>query len=306
MTTCSKCRSAEAGVQLRYARMSLCPPCFTEFYRARVRRTVEEFRMFKEGDDVGVAVSGGKDSAALLHALRLAYPRLKLKALHVDLGIPGYSEHCRSKVEELARMLGVELLVFDLQREVGVGMSDFRRTALGRRVCSACGTVKRRAFELLAMRAGVRVLATGHSLDDVVGAMFMDFLHGRWEQLVRLKPVLPPLAEGMALKVKPLVKTPEEEDALYCLYSGIPTCEVECPFAAEAGVRRGARLLRLLAKENPQARHLLLKRFLEVLPLLEGAAPKPALVKCRVCGLPSSSEVCAFCRRLAMLTSAKG
>jgi tRNA(Ile)-lysidine synthase TilS/MesJ len=37
------------------------------FYRAKARKTVEEFKMFREDDTVGVAVSGGKDSAALLH-----------------------------------------------------------------------------------------------------------------------------------------------------------------------------------------------------------------------------------------------
>ena len=95
---CSKCRSANAEVQIPYARMNLCPSCFMGFYRARVRKTVEEFKMFREDDAVGVAVSGGKDSAALLHVLREAFPRLGLKALHINLGIPEYSTHCQEKL----------------------------------------------------------------------------------------------------------------------------------------------------------------------------------------------------------------
>jgi tRNA(Ile)-lysidine synthase TilS/MesJ len=82
-------------VQIPYAKLSLCPSCFIDFYRAKVRKTVEEFKMFREDDTVGVAVSGGKDSAALLHVLREAFPRLRLKALHINLGIPEYSDHCQ-------------------------------------------------------------------------------------------------------------------------------------------------------------------------------------------------------------------
>jgi uncharacterized protein (TIGR00269 family) len=277
-----------------------------EFYKARVCKTVEEFKMFKEDDTVGVAVSGGKDSAALLYVLRQAYPKLKLKALHINLGIPEYSVHCQERVEKLVDMLHVELYVFDLRKELGIGIDDFKKTAFKKRLCSACGTIKRRIFEELAVKAQVKILATGHNLEDVAGVMFNNFLYGRWEQFVRLKPVLPPLAEGTASKVKPLIKCSENENLLYCLYGEIPFREIDCPFATGTGVRKRAKILELLSKDNPYFRHQLLNRFLEIMPLLENVAPKPTLAKCKVCGFPSSSEVCAYCRRLAMVKEALG
>ncbi|MBS7620671.1 hypothetical protein KEJ32_00865 [Candidatus Bathyarchaeota archaeon] len=303
---CSKCRSANAEVQIPYAKLNLCPCCFTDFYKARVRRTVEEFKMFREDDAVGVAVSGGKDSAALLHVLRLAYPSLELKALHINLGVPEYSTHCQQKVEKLANMLNVELHVFSLPEELGMGIGDFEKTPFKRKLCSACGTIKRRIFEKLAIKAHVRVLATGHNLEDVAGVMFNNFLYGRWEQFVRLKPVLPPLAKGMASKVKPLIKCPENENMLYCLYNDIPFREIDCPYADEIGVRKRAKILELLSRDNPYFRHQLLNRFLEIMPIVEGVTQKPELGQCKVCGFPSSSEVCAFCRRIAMVKQAIG
>lgn len=303
---CSKCRSANAEVQIPYAKLNLCPNCFVDFYKARVRKTVEEFKMFKEDDTVGVAVSGGKDSAALLHVLRQVYPRLRLKALHINLGIPEYSAHCQEKVEKLASMLNVELHIYNLPEELGIGIGDFKKTPFKGKLCSVCGTIKRRIFEELAIKAQVQVLATGHNLEDIAGVMFNNFLYGRWEQFVRLKPVLPPLAEGMASKVKPLMKCPENENLLYCLYGDIPFREIDCPYATGTGVRKRAKILEFLSRDNPYFRHQLLNRFLEIMPLVEGVVQKPMTSRCSVCGFPSSSEVCAFCRRLAMVRGVVG
>ncbi len=303
---CSKCHSANAEVHIPYAKLSLCPKCFLDFYVRRVKRAVEDFGMFKEDDVVGVAVSGGKDSAALLHALRQAYPNLKVVALHVNLGIPKYSAHCQAKVEELTKMLDVELHVFNIVKELGIRISDFRKTVFRKKVCSACGTVKRHVFEDLARKAGVNVLATGHNLDDVAGVMFNNFFYGRWDQLVRLKPVLPPLAEGFASKVKPLIRISENENLLYCLYGDVPFREIDCPYSSGTGVRKRAEILEILSRDNPYFRHQVLNRFLELIPLLENVVSKPALVKCQVCGFPSSSDVCAFCKRVALVKKALG
>ncbi|MEM3722071.1 MAG: ATP-binding protein [Candidatus Bathyarchaeia archaeon] len=299
--TCVKCRSASAEVHIPYARLSLCPKCFADFYVARIRKTVEEFNMFHKSAFVGIAVSGGKDSAALLHALRKAYPEVRLAALHINLGIPEYSEHCQAKVEKLTDMLGVKLHVFDLHKELGVKIVDFKETSFKRKLCSVCGTIKRRIFEEMAMKAKVHVLATGHNLEDVTGVLLNNFLYGRWEQFVRLKPVLPPLAEGMASKVKPLFRSPENENLLYCLYEDVPFREIDCPFSTRTGVRKRMEILETLAKYNPYFKQQLLNRFLEIMPLLENVKAKPPLVKCKLCGFPSSSEICAFCKRIKLV-----
>ena len=168
---CSKCHSASAEIHLDYARLNLCPDCFKEYYVNRIRRTVEEYKMFDSKAKVGVAVSGGKDSMALLHSLKNAFPAAQFVALHVDLGIKGYSQHCREKVEELAKMLDVELEIFSLKDELGFSIDDFKKTIYRRKMCSACGTIKRHLFEVLAKRAETKILATGHNLDDVVATM---------------------------------------------------------------------------------------------------------------------------------------
>ncbi|MGQ9479328.1 MAG: hypothetical protein ACUVQ0_04800 [Thermoproteota archaeon] len=81
-TLCNMCRSKLAEVRIPYAKLSLCPECFKDFFVRRIRNTVKEFRMFSEDDFAGVVISGGKESTALLHALRVGFPNLRIVALH--------------------------------------------------------------------------------------------------------------------------------------------------------------------------------------------------------------------------------
>ena len=305
MVLCNKCKSKNSEIRIEYARMSLCRDCFIDFYKARVQKTVEEFKMFGKNDRVGVAVSGGKDSAALLHFLRQAYPNLELKAFHINLGIPEYSAHCQQKVEELADMLNVELHVFNLEKELGITIEDFKKTPFKLKICSVCGTIKRRVLEQLAIKNCVQVLATAHNLEDVLSIMLNNFLHGRWDEFIRLKPVLSPLFENMALKVKPLFKSSENENLLYCVYNNIPFSEAKCPYAKRSSLKKRAKILEILSKHNPIFKHQLLKRFLEIMPVIEKIAQKPELTKCKICGFPSSSEICAFCKRIDMVKKTK-
>jgi len=257
--------------------------------------------MFKEDEPVGVAISGGKDSAALLHGLHEAFPNQEFFGLYVNLGIPEYSDHCQEKAKEVADLVGVELHIFDLKKEEGISLSDFRKTVFRRKICSVCGTIKRHTFEELARRAGVKVLATGHNMDDILGFMFNNFFSGQWSQLVRLKPVLPPPAPGMTRKIKPLIRTPEQENLFYCLYAEIPFREMNCPYSQGTKTKERLKMLETLSQGNPNFRYQALKSFLKLSSMLEGKIEQPGIVPCVNCGFPSLNGTCAYCKRIAYL-----
>jgi len=298
---CRKCRSADAEISIPYARLNLCPKCFLDYYVGRIRRTVTKYKMFRDDEPVGVAISGGKDSAALLHGLHKAFPDQKLVGLHVNLGIPKYSDHSQEKAEKVADMVGVELYVFDLKKEEGISVSDFRKTIFRKKICSACGTIKRHAFEELARRAEVEVLATGHNMDDMLGFMINSFFSGQWSQLIRLKPVLPPLAPGMTRKIKPLIRTPETESLLYCLYAEIPFREMDCPHSRGTKTKERLKMLETLSYGNPNFRHQALKSFLKLSSILEKNIEQPSIIPCVNCGFPSANGICAYCKRITHL-----
>ena len=303
MVICSRCKSNEAAIRIRYAKINLCIECFKKFYVNKLKRTIEEYHMINDGDIVAVAVSGGKDSAALLHALINAYPKLEVKAVHINLGIEGYSNQCQEKVEELAKQLDVELHIIDIKKEIGISIDDFKKTKFKGKMCSVCGTVKRHIMDEAAMNIGANTIATGHNMDDFMTFMIKNFITRQWNQLVKLKPVVPPVMSGMPKKIRPLIKFPAEENMLYCYYTKIPVNEVECPHSKGAKTLEVMKILNELFEDEPNMKYQVLGSFLNLISLLEKAIKEENVIPCRKCGFPSKDGLCSYCKRIELLKS---
>ena len=300
---CRRCRKEEAVIRIPYSREYLCRSCFISFFDTKVKRMVEDHKMFRKGDVVAVALSGGKDSASLLYSLKKLYPEIEFKAIYVNLGIAGYSMECERASKELAERVNVEFLVYDLMKEDGVNVDLFKFTLYKRKACSPCSVIKRRVFDVLAKRAGANVLATGHNLDDIVSIYLSSFFSGEFSYISNLGPVQPPLMEGMPKKVKPLIKIPEREVSLYAYYNNLPVNRTECPHSAGNVQNQYKRLIAFMEEENPgfkfQVYSLFRKKFQ---PLIKDERP---LTRCVRCGFPSSGEVCSYCKRIEILREAR-
>ena len=300
----AKCRvcGAPAEAYLDYSRTYLCSRCFNDYYERKVGATIQRFKMIKPNDRVLVAVSGGKDSASLLAVLRKLLPDVEMAALYINLGIPQYSDHCEEKFKKITEVLGVESLVFDLKRELGFSIPDFRRTVYRRRLCSPCGTIKRYLMNKIAVEQGFSKLATGHHMDDIVETLFNSYLHGDVEQIVRLKPVLSSTHPKFVAKIKPLWNVTEQENLFYATYNELPVRTVGCPLAKGARSLEQKRYLSSLVEHIPNFRHVFLSSHMrELLPALERSITAPPLKECKKCGMPTSGEVCAFCKRAELV-----
>ena len=135
-------------------------------------------------------------------------------------------------------MLDRELIVYSLEKELGFKIGDFKSTIYGRKICSACGAIKRYLLNKIAYDLGLTKVATGHNLDDTVEALFNFYLEGNIVSLLRLKPLLPRTHPKLVPKIKPLIKLTDMECLLYARYRNLPTRTVECQFS------RGSRMLR--------------------------------------------------------------
>jgi uncharacterized protein (TIGR00269 family) len=305
---CTRC-GKDAIINLPYTKQKLCKGCFNDFFVKRVRRVVEEYRMFKEGERVAVAVSGGKDSVALLHALKMAFPKQDIYAFYINLGIKYYSDHLEKKVEKLAEMVGVPLEIYNLKEKEGYTIDDFLITKYKNKMCSVCGTIKRNIFTLMAKNVGADAIATGHNLDDTVSTMMSLFFAGDFEGIARLKPVLKPLLLGQPRKIKPLITTPEIEDLYYVALNDLPVQECGCPHGEFTPIKGMKKWLDEMEKEQPDIKFRLLSIFRrKLIPLVEKNIAKEVLeIKaCTVCGMPSSSDICAKCRRVMELKEVMG
>jgi tRNA(Ile)-lysidine synthase len=127
----------------------------------------------EHGDALAVAVSGGADSLALLHALRvLAGPRRwRLAVLTVDHGLRPGSAADAAFVADHAKALGLPARVLPL---------DAADTGRHRRAGPE-GAARAARYEALwpaADKLGCRWLATGHTLDDQAETVLLQLLRG--------------------------------------------------------------------------------------------------------------------------------
>lgn len=81
---------------------ALCKQCFFTAFENEIHNTIVENKLFKSGDRVAVAASGGKDSTVLAYVLKVLNERhnygLNLVLLSIDEGITGkWSESCDLK-----------------------------------------------------------------------------------------------------------------------------------------------------------------------------------------------------------------
>ncbi len=178
----------------------------------RVAATIERYGMFRPGDRVGVAVSGGADSVCLLHVLRELAPRwaLRLSVLHLDHRLRGEASRADAEfVREVAAGLSLPF---------HPGEADVRRLreATGQNLEQAARNA-RRDFFLGFLRSGLldRV-ALGHTRSDQAETVIFRLLRGAG--LSGLAGILPVTVEGF---VRPLLEISRPEVLAYLRARGL-------------------------------------------------------------------------------------
>ncbi len=278
-------------VYLPQHRLSLCKEHYIDWYLKRVESTIREFRMFDRGDKALVAVSGGKDSLSLWDALyRLGY---NADGFYINLGIDEYSQKSKIACEKFAQEKGLSLHILELKKEIA-SIPEIREVERNRPACSSCGLLKRYYMNKFAKERGYKVIATGHNLDDESATLLSNVLSWNMDYLARQFPVLSE-GDGFVKKVKPLVKFTEKENALYAFLSGIEYIEEECPFSEGASSIEYKKILAQMEERSPGTKLRFYMDFLRRLhPILQSQEVK--LRPCRICGEPTTAEVCSVCR----------
>lgn len=293
---CIKCRKP-ANVEVRRHRSAFCAGCYPEWFRNQVERAITDDRMFTRDDRVLVAISGGKDSLALWHALKILGYRAD--GMYIRLGIADYSRRSQARSEAFAEKHGLTLHQVDLSGEHGFAVPDLLDTRSGK-PCAACGTVKRYHFNKVAADLGYPIVATGHNLDDEAATLFGNVMHWQVDYLGRQGPVLESTHPKLVRKVKPLYRLAERDTAAYAVIERIDYILEECPMARGAKSLAYKDMLNALEEQQPGAKHRFLIGFLKqgrsAVASGNGLGDGVELRECARCGQPTTAEVCAYCR----------
>jgi cytoplasmic tRNA 2-thiolation protein 1 len=297
-STCDIC-GKDAFYHRAYSGESLCRSCFSESIEDKAKKSIAKYGMFRHGDYIGVAVSGGKDSLSLLRILTriTAGHGSKLVALTVDEGIEGYRGESLSYVAEVAEQLGVPHLLYSYKELFGFSLDEAlkdRRTKLSS--CAICGTLRRRAIDVAAMKAGVTVLATGHNLDDMIQTFMINLLSGDLKRISWMNSSRDGSGGFRVRRVHPFLEIYEKEIALYAFGNGTPLQTIPCPYMDE-GIRSEVRAyLNGMEEKHPGMKYALLRSALELSE--KPVAEQPLVISCSRCGFPSTSDPCSVCTLL--------
>lgn len=272
-----------------------------ETVRRRVLREVEKYQFFRR---VAVALSGGKDSGSLLHVFREVCPDKEVIPIHLNLGIGSFSEASERFARIQAEKAGLQLVVFNLQRELGFTIIDAAKVYL--KVCSVCGGFKRYLLNKVAYELDAEIILTAHHLEDFLVRMLKSVLNAGFEELARFKPYLPRNGNLVA-KGRPFCRVPEGLIMKYASATGIPFLPEKCPIGRKKNVERFRTAVEILAWRQSQ-KLLYFSSLTKLAEMLQngGAMPASELRPCSSCGFLASSETCSFCARVRKIKAFLG
>jgi len=303
---CSVCHKHPAFYFRQYSGERLCKKCFTASIEAKVRATITRYHMLKFDDHLAVAVSGGKDSLAILYILsklRKFRPKTTLTAVTVDEGIKGYRDEALTIAADLCRKLEVPHHIVSFKQLYGYTLDEIvekaqtqNRTQLT--PCAYCGVLRRRAINVGAREVKATKIATGHTLDDETQTVLMNILRGDVARLAKEKPVTDEVHPLFVQKIKPFCEIPEKESALYAYVKKIAFQDTPCPYANEA-LRNDIRgMLNRMEQKHAGTKFTVSRAMEKLRPAVEETVKKEAFRVCRECGEPSAGELCKTCEML--------
>lgn len=143
-----------------------------------LRQVSLRYSMLEPGDKIMVCVSGGKDSATLLHLLMHMQTKLAsigtkfdIVAVHLNQMQPGYDG---KPLLDWLENLGVEYKI--VTEDTYSIVTD--KTPENKAYCSLCSRLRRGILYSIAHELGCNKIALGHHGDDAMQTLLLNMIHG--------------------------------------------------------------------------------------------------------------------------------
>ena len=217
-----KCAECELppSVYLPHPKLHLCEKHFSLRFEKQIKHSIRDYNMIESGQKIGLGVSGGKDSFALLHALsriRNSLP-FELIAITIDEGIPGYRDEALERAEKTCKKLGIPQHKYSFKKEYGITISQIAKKGVTN-LCSYCGVLRRKLLNKKARELKLDKVAIGHNLDDVAQTAMLNLIRNEPMRFARFNEPLVESSEFVK-RIRPLLAIREKEVASYAYLHG--------------------------------------------------------------------------------------
>lgn len=190
---------------------------------AKFVKAVKDYKLINENDKVMVCISGGKDSFLLAKCVQelQKHGGIPFEAYYVCMN-PGYNEANKKKILENAKILNINLEMFDSDIfEVANSLNE-------KSPCYMCARMRRGHLYNKAKELGCNKIALGHHFDDVIETTLLSMFYGS-----EVKTMLPKLHsenfENLEL-IRPLYLVKENNILAWVKYNNLEFINCACKF----------------------------------------------------------------------------
>jgi tRNA 2-thiocytidine biosynthesis protein TtcA len=190
---------------------------FGKWFANDVIRAIKRYGLIEQGEQIGVAISGGKDSSVLLYVLeylrRYSSLRFNLVAVHVKT-----ADYNTGILAGLCERMNIPYLETSLKRMPGERIKNH---------CYVCARLKRGALQSLLSARGITKVALGHHATDVAETFLMNIVEHK-----KLGSFCPCVAveNSRMMIIRPLVYLDEATIVRIHRHAGLPLLSYECPY----------------------------------------------------------------------------
>ena len=185
-------------------------------------KAVIEYELIQENDKLMVCISGGKDSFLLAKCIEelKRHGKFYFDAYYVCMN-PGYNEENKNKILENAKILNINLQMFE--SDIFNIVEDIEKSP-----CYLCARMRRGCLYSKAQELGCNKIVLGHHFDDVIETSLLSMFYG-----AEIKTMMPKLHsenfKGLEL-IRPLYLVKEENIINWAKYNNLDFINCACKF----------------------------------------------------------------------------
>jgi tRNA 2-thiocytidine biosynthesis protein TtcA len=222
-----------------------------------VGKAIHRYSMIKDGDQIVVGLSGGKDSMTLLTVLVERLKRIPVSysifPVYID---PGFTKSVANQLADHCENLG-----FPLKYEITDHGPMAHREGNQVNPCFLCSRNRRKRLFEIAESLGCDKIALGHTKDDIIQTLFINMMYSG--QISTMVPAQTMFNNAFTV-IRPLAFVDENDIIKFSRQNHFPTFTNPCPSAGKSKRYEIKELLDQIYQMNPNIKGNLFRSMSQV------------------------------------------